>query len=72
MSRRRVEEWLAAMSRLRPYEQKALRVRYLSGLSDAEAAETMGLSHDAMVLTTDRAIDALQRALAEERPTGEA
>lgn len=67
-SREQIESWLATMSSLRPYEQKAIRVRYLSGLSHAEAAETMGLSHDAMTLTVDRALDALQRALSGPRP----
>ncbi|MDY7100595.1 MAG: sigma-70 family RNA polymerase sigma factor [Actinomycetota bacterium] len=66
-TRTEVESWLTAMSRLRPYEQKAIRVGYLSGLAPAEAAETMGLSADAMELTLGRAIEALRRTLGEQR-----
>ena len=57
-------EVLAAMNELSPRYQRALSLRYLSGLSADEAAAAMGLSKATMAVLVHRAIRALRRAMA--------
>jgi RNA polymerase sigma-70 factor, ECF subfamily len=54
---------LAALGTLNPRYQKAISLRYLSGLSHAEAAEAMGTTKPVMAVTLHRALRALRRAL---------
>ena len=61
-----VEEVLVAMDRLNPRYQQALALRYLSGLSAAEAAAAMGTSRPTMAVVVHRATRALRRALERE------
>ena len=54
---------LAALGTLNPRYQKAISLRYLSGLSHAEAAEAMGTTKPVMAVTLHRALRALRRVL---------
>jgi RNA polymerase sigma-70 factor, ECF subfamily len=62
-------ELLAAMDRLNPRYQQALALRYLSGLSSAEAAAAMGMSKATMAVVVFRATRALRRAMSVEVST---
>lgn len=61
-------EVLAAMSTLSPRYQRALSLRYLSGLTLDEAAAAMGTSRATMAVIVHRATRALRRALSMEAP----
>lgn len=64
-----VDEVLAAMNRLTPRYQRALALRYLSGLTADEAAEALGTSKATMAVVVHRASRALRKALeAGEEP----
>ena len=54
---------LAALATLNPRYEKAISLRYLAGLSHAEAAEAMGTTKPVMAVTLHRALRALRRAL---------
>jgi RNA polymerase sigma-70 factor (ECF subfamily) len=59
-------DWLrAALAGLHPRYQRAVSLRYLSGLSHAEAAEAMGTTKPVMAVTLHRALKALRKALDE-------
>lgn len=58
-----VEELRAVLPDLPSRYQEALQLRYLAGLSNAEAAEAMGCSRAAMALTVHRALGALRTRL---------
>ena len=58
-----VDELLGAMNRLSPRYQRALALRYLSGLSPDEAAAAMGTSKATMAVVVHRASRALRGAL---------
>jgi RNA polymerase sigma-70 factor (ECF subfamily) len=62
-ARDEVEEVLAAMDRLSPRYQQALSLRYLSGLSQDEAAAALGTSKATMAVVVFRATRALRRLL---------
>ena len=63
---------LAALGTLNPRYQKAISLRYLTGLSHAEAAEAMGTTKPVMAVTLHRALRALRRVLdVPERPSSE-
>ena len=57
---------LAALGTINPRYQRAISLRYLSGLSHAEAAEAMGTTKPVMAVTLHRALRALRRALDPE------
>jgi RNA polymerase sigma factor (sigma-70 family) len=54
---------LSALDTLNPRYQQAISLRYLSGLSHAEAALAMGCSKPVMAVTLHRALGALRRTL---------
>jgi RNA polymerase sigma-70 factor, ECF subfamily len=54
---------LAALGTLNPRYQKAVSLRYLAGLSHAEAADAMGTTKPVMAVTLHRALRALRKAL---------
>ena len=56
-------ELLAALDSLNPRYQKAISLRYLAGLSHADAAEAMGVTKPVMAVTLHRALRALRRTL---------
>jgi RNA polymerase sigma-70 factor, ECF subfamily len=58
-----VAELLAAMDRLTPRYQRALALRYLSGLSTEEAAAALGTTRATMAVVVFRATRALRREL---------
>lgn len=58
-----VEEVLRAMDRLSPRYERALALRYLSGLSNDEAAAAMGVTRATMAVIVFRATRALRRLL---------
>ncbi len=60
-------EVLAALGRLAPRQREVLVLRYWSGLSEAEIAETCGISRGAVKSTASRALDALEKSLGEHR-----
>lgn len=60
------ERLLAAMNDLSPRYQRALSLRYLSGLTAEEAAVAMGTSRATMAVIVFRATRALRRAMADE------
>ena len=63
---------LAALATINPRYQRAISLRYFSGLSHAEAAEAMGTTKPVMAVTLHRALRALRRALdVPESPTPE-
>lgn len=57
-------EVLEAMSDLNPRYQRALSLRYLSGLTSDEAAAAMGMSKATMAVVVHRATRALRRLMA--------
>jgi RNA polymerase sigma-70 factor (ECF subfamily) len=64
-----VAELLAAMDRLSPRYQRALALRYLSGLTPDEAAAALGTSKATMAVVVHRASRALRRTLATANET---
>ncbi len=54
---------LAALGTLNPRYQKAISLRYFSGLSHADAADAMGTTKPVMAVTLHRALRALRRVL---------
>lgn len=54
---------LSSLATLNPRYQRAISLRYLAGLSHAEAAEAMGTTKPVMAVTLHRALAALRRAL---------
>jgi RNA polymerase sigma-70 factor (ECF subfamily) len=58
-----VSAMLAALGTLRPRYQQALTLRYLSGLSTDEAAQSMECSKAVLAVTLHRALGALRRAV---------
>jgi RNA polymerase sigma-70 factor (ECF subfamily) len=57
---------LTCLSTLNPRYQKAISLRYLAGLSPAEAAEAMGITKPVLAVTLHRALAALRRALEKD------
>jgi RNA polymerase sigma-70 factor (ECF subfamily) len=68
-ARAEAEELLAAMDRLSPRYQQALSLRYLAGLSPAEAATALGTSKATFAVVTFRATRALRRELEKRDQT---
>ncbi|MGH9283439.1 MAG: RNA polymerase sigma factor [Acidimicrobiales bacterium] len=60
------ERLLACLATLNPRYQRAISLRYLAGLSPAEAAEAMGTTKPVLAVTLHRALAALRRALEKE------
>jgi RNA polymerase sigma-70 factor (ECF subfamily) len=60
-----VAELLAAMDRLSPRYQRALALRFLSGLTAEEAAAAFGTSKATLAVVVHRALRSLRRELAE-------
>ena len=63
---------LLALGTLNDRYQKAISLRYLSGLSHEEAAEAMGISKPVMAVTLSRALKALKKAMDKMGPREEA
>jgi RNA polymerase sigma-70 factor (sigma-E family) len=61
-------EVLAALDRLAPRQREVLVLRYWSGLSEAEIAETLGISRGAVKSTASRALDLLETIVGGGRP----
>lgn len=59
-------EVLAGLDRLAPRQREVLVLRYWSGLSEAEIAETCGISRGSVKSTASRALDALEQILEGE------
>ncbi|GEB51956.1 MULTISPECIES: RNA polymerase sigma factor [Streptomyces] len=59
-------EVLAALGRLTSRQREVLVLRYWSELSEAEIADTLGLSRGTVKSTASRALDALEKVLEEE------
>lgn len=57
---------LTSLATLNPRYQKAISLRYLAGLSPADAAEAMGTTKPVLAVTLHRALAALRRALDKE------
>jgi RNA polymerase sigma-70 factor (ECF subfamily) len=60
---------LTALAALNPRYQRAVSLRYLAGLSHAEAAEAMGISKRVMAVTLHRALRALRREIERSQET---
>jgi RNA polymerase sigma-70 factor (ECF subfamily) len=60
---------VTALAALNPRYQRAISLRYLSGLSHAEAAEAMGASKRVMAVTLHRALRALRREIERSQET---
>ena len=58
---------LAAVRRLPERQRQVLVLRYWSDLSEAEIAETLGVSRGAVKSTASRALDALEQILGDTR-----
>lgn len=58
---------LAAVRRLAPRQREVLVLRYWSGLSEAEIAETCGISRGSVKSTASRALRVLEQILQEEQ-----
>lgn len=56
-----------ALGVLPPRQREVLVLRYYGGLSEAEIAEAAGISKGTVKSTASRALEALQRAMAEAR-----
>lgn len=56
-------EVLAALARLTPRRREVLVLRYWADLSEAEIAETLGISRGAVKSNASRGLDALERIL---------
>jgi len=63
LDRDRAAQVRAALNRLNPRYQRALSLRYISGMEHEEAARAMGLSRSLMAVLTHRATKALGREL---------
>ena len=59
-------EILAALDRLAPRQREVLVLRYWSGLTEAEIAETLGISRGAVKSTASRALDRLEKIMGGE------
>jgi len=57
---------LAALPRLAPRQREVLVLRYWSGMSEAEIAETCGISRGSVKSTASRALTALERLMEED------
>jgi RNA polymerase sigma factor (sigma-70 family) len=55
---------VSALSRLPDRQREVLVLRYYGGLSEAEIAETTGISRGTVKSTASRGLEALQRVLA--------
>lgn len=53
----------AALDRVHPRYQRAVSLRYLSGLEAADAAKAMGLNRPAFAVVLSRGMNALRREL---------
>jgi RNA polymerase sigma-70 factor (ECF subfamily) len=62
-------ELVTALAALNPRYQRAVSLRYLAGLSHAEAAEAMGTSKRVMAVTLHRALRALRREIERSQET---
>lgn len=60
-------EVIAALRQLAPRQREVLVLRYWSGLSEAEIAETLGVSRGAVKSTASRALDALEKVMEGSR-----
>jgi RNA polymerase sigma-70 factor (sigma-E family) len=60
-------EVLAALAQLAPRQREVLVLRYWSELSEAEIADTLGLSRGAVKSTASRALDSLEKMLEAQR-----
>jgi len=60
-------EVLAAMQQLATRQREVLVLRYWSGFSEAEIAETLGISRGAVKSTASRALDALEKIMEVSR-----
>ncbi|WP_424636855.1 SigE family RNA polymerase sigma factor [Embleya sp. AB8] len=58
---------LAAVQRLAPRQREVLVLRYWSDMTEAQIAETLGLSRGAVKSTASRAIDALEKIMKDEQ-----
>lgn len=58
-------EVIVALQRLAPRQREVLVLRYWSNLSEAEIAQTLGISQGTVKSTASRALDALQKTLQE-------
>lgn len=56
-----------ALSKLPPRQREVLVLRYYGGLSEAEISEAAGISRGTVKSTASRALEALQRAMNNER-----
>lgn len=54
-----------ALGKLPPRQREVLVLRYYGGLSEAEIADTVGVSRGTVKSTASRGLEALQRAMAE-------
>lgn len=63
-------ELLTALHHLAPRQREVLVLRYWSDLSEAEIADTLGISRGTVKSTASRAIVALERALAANSKEG--
>ena len=61
------QELLAAVRTLPPRQQEVLALRYWSNLSEAEIAETLGISRGAVKSNASRGMDKLEAMLGETR-----
>jgi RNA polymerase sigma-70 factor (sigma-E family) len=61
------QELLAAVRTLPPRQQEVLALRYWSDLSEAEIAETLGISRGAVKSNASRGMDKLEAMLGETR-----
>jgi RNA polymerase sigma-70 factor (sigma-E family) len=60
-------EVLVAMQQLGARQREVLVLRYWSGLSEAEIAQTLGISRGAVKSTASRALDALEKIMEVSR-----
>jgi len=60
-------EVIAALRRLAPRQREVLVLRYWSDLSEAEIADTLGISRGTVKSTASRALDALQTQMEVSR-----
>ncbi|MFI6980823.1 SigE family RNA polymerase sigma factor [Embleya sp. NPDC050154] len=58
---------LGAVQRLAPRQREVLVLRYWSDMTEAQIAETLGLSRGAVKSTASRAIDALEKLMKDEQ-----
>ena len=65
--REEVDEVRVALATLTARYQRAIDLRYLAGLDQAEAAKAMGLTKPAFAVVLSRALKALRRELATQR-----